>query len=163
MLQGTKSKGVFAVEETERSSKLQAEQAMRGDVMRGLIELITNSDDSYENMEKVGKKVSGLILIEVNRKERTIIVKDRAEGMTYDEMLEKLFKRGSKNEAFQSGTGRGNKGTGAKDIWGLGPFQFESVKNGHYSCFAVNEHREFDDEKTGYRKVIAEDKVRLGV
>ena len=70
-----------------------AERAMRGDVIRGLVELITNADDSYGYLEENGAKVSGEILISIERKRgsqtSTITVLDRAEGMELGEMVKK--------------------------------------------------------------------------
>jgi hypothetical protein len=47
------TKKEFQVKYTSRGFAQDAEQAMRGDVIRGLIELITNCDDAYgEKSEK---------------------------------------------------------------------------------------------------------------
>lgn len=40
-----------------------AQRAMKGDIIRGLVELITNSDDSYGDLESDGKTVSGEIRV----------------------------------------------------------------------------------------------------
>ena len=46
---------------SRRYKKKNMERAMRGKIERGLVELITNSDDSYRNLEERGEKVSGKI------------------------------------------------------------------------------------------------------
>lgn len=61
-----------------RAFKQDASNAMKGDVVRGLIELITNSDDAY------GNDAQGKIRIEVEHrrgKPWAIVVRDRAKGM----------------------------------------------------------------------------------
>ncbi len=54
----------LAITESQRSILLNAKTTMRQDPMRGLIECITNSDDSYTRLEYKGIKVTGDILIE---------------------------------------------------------------------------------------------------
>ena len=48
-----------------RTLRQSAEQAIRKDIIRVLVELITNSDDSYNDMEKAGHEHSGKIIIDV--------------------------------------------------------------------------------------------------
>jgi hypothetical protein len=48
-----------------RFGRQQADQAIKRDVIRALVELITNSDDSYRRLESRGKEVDGRITIEV--------------------------------------------------------------------------------------------------
>lgn len=164
MLQDTKSKNEPAFIELMRSTQMQASNAMGGDVIRGLIECITNSDDSYEIMEEGGTKVTGVILIEVDRTKRTISVSDRAAGMDYQEVMSKLRERGTRSSGFEVGANvRGNRGTGAKDIVGLGSYEFETIKDGTYSCFAVNDDTTFNHELTGHRPSTSDDKKRLGI
>ena len=59
-----------------------ATEAMAGDIVRGLLETITNSDDSYS--DKAGK-----IRIEVEHRRNDtwkVITRDRASGMTTAQM-----------------------------------------------------------------------------
>lgn len=61
-----------------RAFKQDASNAMKGDTVRGLIELITNADDAY------GDDSHGKIRIEVEHRRSApwrIIVRDRATGM----------------------------------------------------------------------------------
>lgn len=44
------------------------EKAMRGKIERALVELITNADDSYRELEEQGKDSSGKIVIEIEKK-----------------------------------------------------------------------------------------------
>lgn len=109
-----------------RHLKMQSAQAIRS-VLDALVELVTNSDDAYgEAGDDKGK-----ILIEVIRErgERSgvVVVKDRAGGLTIDEMKQKILKYG----AFLAGARtRGYMGRGAKDIVTLGHATFESIKDG---------------------------------
>ena len=66
-----------------RFGRQQADQAIKRDVIRALVELITNSDDSYRRLESRGKEVDGRIMIEVLRKRQQSVfrVTDYAEGM----------------------------------------------------------------------------------
>ena len=48
----------------DRVALQQADQAIRKDVLRALVEVITNSNDSYSRLEQGGERVSGSIEIE---------------------------------------------------------------------------------------------------
>ena len=114
------------VEVDPRHLKMQSAQAIHS-VVDALVELVTNCDDAYG---KTGDH-KGKIIINVTRErgERSgvIVVKDRAGGMTLDEMKEKILRYG----AFCAGEGtRGFMGRGAKDIVALGRAIFESIKEG---------------------------------
>ncbi len=101
----------------------------------GIVELITNSDDSYRRLEEKGKKVSGEIEIYVNRKKggicEKLIVKDFAEGMTKEE-LEKALEFAGETSGFRRGKSvRGLFGRGLKEtIIALGEGEIITVKNG---------------------------------
>jgi hypothetical protein len=104
---------------------MQSAQAIRS-ALDALIELVTNSDDAYS----LAGDDKGKIVITVTREKRersgVIVVKDRAGGMTLDEMKQKILKYG----AFSAGERtRGFMGRGAKDIVALGHASFESMKN----------------------------------
>lgn len=119
---------------TERYFQFNRQYAVR-DVFDGLVELITNSDDSYHRLYRMGKRSQdgGPILIECQQQRKarpsTLRVRDRAEGMTLDEMLEKLGTIG----ALRSAEGdRGFMARGARDCTELGEMLVESIKDGHY-------------------------------
>src|SRR4030042_273422 len=93
-----------------RHLKMQSAQAIRS-VLDALVELVTNSDDAYGPGEERGKII---ITVTRERGERSgiIVVKDRAGGMTLDEMKQKILRYG----AFSAGERRrGFMGRGAKD------------------------------------------------
>jgi len=114
------------VEVDRRYLKLNAARAIRS-VVEALVELITNSDDAYRGL----KDQKGKIIIEVTRrrgeKSGDIIVKDRAGGMTINELKEKILKYGG---YYAKAKSRGFMGRGAKDIVTLGNATFESIRDG---------------------------------
>jgi len=59
----------FDLKATPRYRRQNMAKAMGGKIERALVELITNSDDSYRDLEDLGSKVSGQIKIEVERNE----------------------------------------------------------------------------------------------
>ncbi len=109
--------------------------AAMGDVIDALVELITNSDDSYGRLYRDHKRAKdgGKILIErcEQRKGQLsyLVIRDHAEGMTIERMVEILRSPG----AYTSTSGdRGYMGRGAKDCSRFGKMTFESIKDNKY-------------------------------
>ncbi len=123
----------------DRVAIQQADQAIRKDVMRALVEIITNANDSYSRLEQAGGVSSGEMIIEVMRKHRNSVirVRDFAEGMT-DRRMDKVV--GTYGEATsglkEDQRVRGMWGRGLKDsIFGLGYGHVRSFKGTRfYSC-----------------------------
>jgi len=120
----------------DRVALQQADQAIRKDVLRALVEVITNSNDSYSRLEHAGETVSGDIVIEVRRKHHNSIirVRDFAEGMD-DERMDKVV--GTYGEATsglkEDKHVRGLWGRGLKDaIFGLGHGYVRSFKGDYF-------------------------------
>jgi hypothetical protein len=120
----------------DRVALQQADQAIRKDVLRALVEVITNSNDSYSRLEHAGETVSGDIVIEVRRKHHNSIirVRDFAEGMD-DERMDKVV--GTYGEATsgikEDKHVRGLWGRGLKDaIFGLGYGYVRSFKRDQF-------------------------------
>lgn len=108
------------------------------DVYDALVELITNSDDSYHRlyMNKKRNEDGGDILIEILEQRKgnpsLVIVRDKAEGMTLQEIVEKFGEVGTRSS--KSGD-RGFMGRGAKDCTALGKMTIESIKGDkYYKC-----------------------------
>lgn len=108
------------------------------DIYDALVELITNSDDSYHRLytKKIRGDDGGPILVEIiqRRKEEPslLIVYDRAEGMTIKTMEEKFCSIG---ERWSKKGDRGFMGRGGKDCTALGKMTIESIKdNKYYKC-----------------------------
>ncbi len=116
--------------------------AMKGKIERGLVELITNSDDSYRDLEEQEKQVSGKIRIEIERRRKgqpsIVIVRDKAGGMTRREMFDKLGILGKRTSGFEMGKARrGLHGRGARDIACFGAVHFESIKDDEYNHLII--------------------------
>lgn len=102
----------------------------------GLVELITNSDDSYKRLEEKDSKINKKIIrIYVDRKKggicEKLIVQDFAEGMTKEE-LEKAIEFAGETSGFTIGKSvRGFFGRGLKEtIIALGEGEIKTVKDG---------------------------------
>jgi len=142
---------------SERAFHQDASEAMRGDVVRGLIELITNSDDAYgEN--------KGKIRIEIERRHGPwkIIVRDRAKGMRSSFMEEALIKLGGRTSGFESGMPvRGNRGRGAKDLAAFGEVVFESICDDRYSKLVLEPTGDY--RLDAERRASQSDRERLSI
>ena len=121
---------------TARAFKQDSEDAMKGDVVRALIELVTNADDAYNSK-------GGTIQIRLLKSESPFQVKisvhDKATGLDADG-LEKAFARlGDLNQKFVGDMGtRGLFGRGAKDVAALGKARFASVRAGKFSSLEID-------------------------
>lgn len=123
----------------DRVALQQADQAIRKDVFRALVEVITNCNDSYSRLEQAGWSVGGEIVIEVHRKHKNSIVRirDHAEGMTDSRMDKVVGTYGEATSGIKEDKHvRGMWGRGLKDsIFGLGYGYVRSFKGGSfYSC-----------------------------
>lgn len=125
------------IEYTERAFDQDASAAMRGKIERALVELITNSDDSYALLEEKGIQTAGRIRIEMDRhrmKPWKVVVRDRAAGITSEAMKRKLCRVGGRTSGLEGGAAvRGSLGRGAKDVAAFGSVTFESLKDDTYS------------------------------
>ncbi len=108
------------------------------DVYDALVELITNADDSYHRLFKRNRRNSdgGPILIEYleqrKGKPSVVVIRDRAEGMSLKEMMDKLGEVGTRRS--EEGD-RGFMARGAKDCTELGSLTVESIKDDRlYKC-----------------------------
>src|SRR3989344_8327475 len=80
---------------------VQNARAIVGDTpIYALVELITNSDDSYSRMERISKP-TGIIHIEIvrKRKDATLKVIDQAEGLDQEQMDIKVGRYGGKSSS----------------------------------------------------------------
>lgn len=114
-----------------------AGQAMGSDVVRGLIELITNADDAYGDKR-------GEIRIDVFRpkspKDATVIsVRDNAIGLPTQAMERNFSTLGGDLSGFADGESkRGLFGRGSKDTAWFGRTVFESIHDGTYTELMLN-------------------------
>jgi hypothetical protein len=116
---------------------------------KALVELITNSDDSYARLEASGLPVSGRIrvLYEPHRAGALLIVADQAEGMSFEQACYSLTYGGAHSPlARGEGGGRGYFGRGLKQgIFGLGHGWLETIRDGRFTRIEM-----FRDENGGY-------------
>jgi hypothetical protein len=128
------------VEYTGRAFSQDAQEAMGGDIVRALIELITNCDDAYATFPA---SETGKIQVAIDRRtgqDWTVVVRDRATGMTADELVTKITKLGGRTSGFETGGDlRGNLGRGAKDVAAFGDVTFESIRNDRYSRLVLRQ------------------------
>lgn len=144
-----------AFKQTAESLRDSADNAMKGKAYRGLIELITNSIDSYNAVNSSERD----ILIHFTSKDKTVRVYDRAEGMSSSQFNKNIIVRGSikhddaMDEISQPATHgfgsqinvmseigkprRGRFGLGLKDLPSLGSTTYESIKDGEYSLLRI--------------------------
>ncbi len=124
------------LERTARAFQKDAWEAMRGDIVRALVEYITNADDSYARVRGKGRI---LVEVEHRREPWKARVRDRASGMSMAELRGKIGTQGGRTSGFADGADvRGNLGLGSKDPACFGQVTFESIKDGEYACFAID-------------------------
>jgi len=120
-----------------------------------IVELVTNSDDSYKRLEEKGLNSSGGIEIEIDRKKYGICehlrIVDYAEGMNKDE-LEKALEFAGETSGFESGKSvRGLFGRGLKEaVLALGEGEIKVIRDGQMrrTRLYMGEHEKalYDDE-----------------
>lgn len=121
---------------TERGFHQVATQAMKGDVVRGLIELITNADDAYQ--DKAGK-IEIVVAEGDAADEISYSVQDSATGLAGEDLFRVFTSVGVKAAHFtKGGLSRGLLGRGAKDCAIFGSVSFATIKNGMYSKLIID-------------------------
>lgn len=143
-------------------------KAMGRNIERALVELITNSDDSYRDLEDEGKLVSGKIIIEIKRKIRQkpsiVRVGDRASGMNKEDMYYKLCSLGERTSGFERGKARrGLHGRGAKDVVAFGKVHFESIKDNKYNHLIIPPSLNWYFKEAHSKKATKEIRKKLGI
>lgn len=132
----------------------------------GIVELVTNSDDSYRRLEENGICREGKISIYVSREKgglcKRLIVEDFAEGMSSED-LERAIIFGAESSGLTAGRSvRGLFGRGLKEtIIALGEGQIISRKNGQLAKTRLWLDKEkkrplYDDEMLKKSEVTSE-------
>ncbi len=151
------SKRQGQLEYTQRGFQQDAEEAMKGDVMRALIELVTNADDAYDG--KGGGRIEIAYYKSSDPYKGVFIVRDKAGGLDGARMQEAFTKLGDKNQKAIADMGtRGLFGRGAKDIAALGRARFLSIHKGKFSSIEINSQGEYQMEF--FDDIPAEDSKR---
>lgn len=139
-------------------------------IEKALVELITNSDDSYSRLESKDVEVSGRVAIGYERYQKGAVLKvaDQAEGMSLGRMCSVLSYGGAHSPMAQGEAGgRGYFGRGLKQaVYGLGHGWIESIYDNRLSRIDL-----FRDEKGAYlfddwdgdRSAQEKDYTRLGI
>jgi hypothetical protein len=127
------------MEYADRFIRQQADQAIGRDVTRALVELITNCNDRYTILEGRGEKPDGIIVIEIQRRDKGSIIKvrDFATGMSSNDMDKKVGVYADATSGFKEGElVRGLWGRGLKDsVFGLGHGAIQSIHDDSFnSC-----------------------------
>ena len=152
---------------TPRYQRQNMERAMRKQVERGLVELITNCDDNYRDLEDEGQKISGKVRIEIERRRRgssIVKVRDRAKGMNRKEMHYNLGTLGRRTSGFEEGKARrGLNGRGARDIVAFGTTHFESIKDEQYNHLTIPPSLKCCFTKPHAKKATQEIRTKLGI
>jgi len=142
----------------ERAFEQDAGLAMGGDIMRALVELITNADDAYGELD-------GDIVVNVNCSKggaNNISVIDNAIGLDADGLEKSFSVLGGKVSGFAEGKNvRGLLGRGAKDTAVFGRTTFESIKSNSFAAFTLT--RQGDWTATGNRKATEADYQSLSI
>ncbi|MEQ8198389.1 MAG: ATP-binding protein [Clostridiaceae bacterium] len=106
-------------------------------IEKALVELITNSDDSYSRLEYQELPVSNKIMITYERRQNgaVLTVTDNAEGMSFERIVSVLSYGGAHSLlARGEAGGRGYFGRGMKQaVYGLGHGWIESIYEGKVS------------------------------
>src|SRR6478609_10158287 len=139
-------------------------------VEKALVELITNSDDSYARVERAGGNVTGRILVGYQRHHSgaVLTVSDQAEGMSFQQAGRILSYGGAHSPlARGEGAGRGYFGRGLKQaIFGLGHGWIETIQAGRFTRIDIfrgdNGGYLYDDDGAD-RRAFPADYARLGV
>lgn len=137
------------LEYADRTALQQADQTIKKDVVRAIVELVTNSDDSYRRMEQkncVQDQTFGLIRVCIRRRHEagSVSVSDCAEGMTPERMDKCVGKYAEETSGANEGmTVRGFFGRGLKEaILGLGEGAVRSVSDGRFTHASIAIDRE---------------------
>jgi hypothetical protein len=134
-----------------------ATEAMAGDIVRGLIETITNSDDAYGDRD-------GKIRVEIEHRHGPwqVITRDRAKGMSAARLKTAIVHLGERTSGFESGESvRGNLGRGAKDLAAFGPVTFESICNDRFARLLLSPDGDYSLDSE--RNATVQDRDRLGI
>src|SRR4030042_329281 len=112
----------YPQETTARGHSRNAKEAFNGDITKVLIELITNSCDSYKREKNQSDNKKKIIQINYEVNKRIISVLDNGEGINYykkgdEKSFRDIMKKGEKTSGVEKGIAvRGFHGIGLKDV-----------------------------------------------
>lgn len=152
------------IEDSSRTAKRRQQKALGNSCVAYLVELITNSDDSYKRLESSGlasvEDVKPIYIdLKKNKKgEYVFSVTDNAEGMTSERVTKIFAKYGGDNAGGDSSASRGIFGQGATDVMVNASMDkkeamLESIKDGEICKFYFG----WDDEKS--KRTVEQKKI----
>jgi len=145
---------------TERGFRQDSEDAMKGDIVRGILEAVTNADDAYR---RLGSTRRGVITIEVEHRRQSpwvVRIRDRATGIP--DLISELTDIGGRTSGFESGLDvRGNLGRGAKDLAAFGPVTFSTIVDDRYKELRLDTAGNWQEKAN--RKATADDREWTGI
>ena len=119
-----------------------ADHTIKKDPVRALVELITNSDDSYKKLEKYNIEHDGSIIIKFRRERDLafITITDHATGMSAEKMDKAVGIYGEETHEFEGGQGgRSFFGRGLKEaILSMGDGNVKSIENNYFDECVLN-------------------------
>lgn len=121
----------------ERAFLQDAEQAIRGDIVRALIELITNSDDAYGSSP--GPITIRITATDDEQHPVEIQISDAAIGLTAEGLEARLAKLGVSKDAAEAPNARGLFGRGARDVASIGTLTFKAIRDEKYSELRITD------------------------
>jgi len=152
------------LEATARAFRQLSDQTIKKDPVRALVELITNSDDSYKKLERLGMEQGGKISIRFMRFRgiAQLRITDYARGMSSELMDKAVGMYGAETHGFDAGQGgRSFFGRGLKEaILGMGHGFVKSIENNlyHESMLSVDKY-----EREVPREAVQIFKDELGI
>ena len=129
---------------------------MGGKIVRGIVELLTNSDAAYARIESDQQRQHRPISITVNNTDRYFEIKDRAEGMSPETVEEKFTEGGATSDVGH----RGYFGLGAKDCAVFGSLELHTI-DGQGECSTVKIPGNFRGCSRNHRKARPGDYEKL--
>ncbi len=127
-----------------------ATRAMQGNIVMALIELITNSDDSYDRLGIDERKIY-ITYGKQGRFKGVFSVKDDAAGQSLEELHTNFLKYWKESDLEDSNAQRGYFGKGAKDALAcMSDGQIVSFKDGRFIQCSIF----FDDNKEMSYKIV---------
>ena len=144
-------------------------------IEKAVVELITNSDDSYSRIENVGDGGDGsagngqiLISYERHQKGAVLSVMDQAEGMSFSKTISILSYGGAHSGLAQGESGgRGYFGRGLKQaIYGLGHGWIETIYNSRITrvdLYRSDKGEYLINDSDGDREAVPRDYERMGI
>ncbi len=145
----------FIVKTANRKIKRDLLNALGKDILRYLVELLTNADDSYRRLESKGIPVNNekIIKIEVKADRRNdggyvISVTDNAEGISIEDLKKIFSEYGGDNARGIENHTRGIFGQGASDVLKSAAKEqktamIETIKDGSFNKLIYNMDEDF--------------------